>query len=98
MLRNKKTGFIVEHDMMMAMSLSMETNSRIVVFDSSYNDDTKKRESVSSEPMHFSEGINRFLEQLNITFRTDQTSRRPRINKLGSSKDLEQKKNKKYYG
>jgi ATP-binding cassette subfamily E protein 1 len=98
MLHNKKTGFIVEHDMMMAMSLSMEHDSKIVVFNDGFNNETTKREATSSKPMHFSEGINNFLKQMDITFRTDETTRRPRINKHGSSKDIQQKKDGKYYG
>jgi ATP-binding cassette, sub-family E, member 1 len=35
--------------------------------------------------------MNQFLDQLNITFRRDPTNHRPRINKLGSVKDREQK-------
>ena len=97
MLHNKRTGFVVEHDIMMAMSLSIERDSRIVVFEDSVNSETGKRESVSSKPMHFSDGINMFLKQMNITFRTEQTTRRPRINKIGSSKDTEQKSAGKYY-
>ena len=36
-------------------------------------------------------GMNSFLKQLNITFRRDPTNFRPRINKMDSVKDKEQK-------
>ena len=36
--------------------------------------------------------MNRFLEMLEITFRRDPTNYRPRINKLDSVKDVEQKR------
>lgn len=36
-------------------------------------------------------GMNLFLKNLNITFRRDPTNYRPRINKLDSTKDREQK-------
>lgn len=36
-------------------------------------------------------GMNRFLKALQITFRRDPTNYRPRINKLGSVRDREQK-------
>lgn len=36
-------------------------------------------------------GMNKFLKQLNITFRRDPENHRPRINKLDSVKDKEQK-------
>ena len=34
---------------------------------------------------------------LDITFRTDRRTKRPRINKLNGSRDREQKKNGEYY-
>ena len=37
-------------------------------------------------------GMNKFLKQLDITFRRDPDNYRPRINKLDSQKDSEQKK------
>jgi ATP-binding cassette subfamily E protein 1 len=36
-------------------------------------------------------GMNTFLHQLNITFRRDPSNFRPRINKMDSVKDKEQK-------
>jgi len=36
-------------------------------------------------------GMNKFLKSLDITFRRDPTNFRPRINKLDSLKDKEQK-------
>jgi ATP-binding cassette subfamily E protein 1 len=97
LLHNRKTGFIVEHDMMMAMSMSMEQNSKIIIFDQKTDEITGNRVSTSSKPMPFSEGINSFLAQLNITFRTDQSTKRPRINKQHSTKDSEQKRKNIYY-
>ena len=44
------------------------------------------RISVCNKPQPFMEGINSFLKQLNITFRTDYKVNRPRINKLNSQK------------
>ena len=38
------------------------------------------------------EGMNKFLKLMGITFRRDPENYRPRINKLGSVKDAEQKK------
>jgi ATP-binding cassette subfamily E protein 1 len=42
-------------------------------------------------------GMNKFLKQLNITFRRDPSNWRPRINKLDSIKDQEQKLNGNYF-
>ena len=41
--------------------------------------------------------MNQFLEDLEITFRRDPTNFRPRINKLNSVKDTEQKKNGTFF-
>jgi ATP-binding cassette subfamily E protein 1 len=96
----KKTVFVVEHDIMMAMSMGMEVTSRIIVFGTdSENISPEIRSAKASEPQKFNNGINDFLKELNITFRTSKYSRnsRPRINKIGSSKDIEQKSRGIYY-
>jgi len=43
------------------------------------------------------EGMNLFLKDLGVTFRRDESTLRPRINKIGSAKDREQKKRGRYY-
>jgi ATP-binding cassette, sub-family E, member 1 len=43
------------------------------------------------------EGMNLFLKDLQITFRRDEESRRPRINKPESVKDKEQRASGKLY-
>ena len=43
------------------------------------------------------EGMNGLLKQLGITVRRDQNTKRPRINKPGSVKDMEQIKAGEYY-
>jgi ATP-binding cassette subfamily E protein 1 len=47
---------------------------------------------VANAPVSLVDGMNKFLKLMNITFRRDKTSYRPRINKQGSNKDQEQKK------
>lgn len=42
-------------------------------------------------PDNLVSGMNRFLKSLEITFRRDPTNFRPRINKMDSVKDKEQK-------
>jgi len=42
-------------------------------------------------------GMNSLLKNLNITLRRDETSFRPRINKLNSVKDREQKNQGNFY-
>jgi ATP-binding cassette subfamily E protein 1 len=48
-------------------------------------------ETYARAPQALIPGMNTFLRLLNITFRRDPTNYRPRINKLDSVKDREQK-------
>ena len=97
-VNKRKIGFIVEHDIMMSISISMESSSSIIIFEEKEDKEKSNiRYSIAHSPKLFADGINDFLEKLNITFRTDNIHMRPRINKLGSQKDTEQKKNKNYY-
>jgi len=48
-------------------------------------------------PLPMREGMNRFLKMVGITFRRDADTKRPRINKLGSRLDKEQKEKGEYY-
>jgi ATP-binding cassette subfamily E protein 1 len=41
--------------------------------------------------------MNKFLKLMNISFRRDNETYRPRINKLGSVKDVEQKEKGLYF-
>jgi ATP-binding cassette subfamily E protein 1 len=47
--------------------------------------------------MDMREGMNSFLKDVQITFRRDQDTRRPRINKKDSRLDREQKSRGEYY-
>jgi len=87
-LHAKKTAFIVEHDFIMATYLA----DRVVVYDG-----TPGVHCIASAPVSLLEGMNRFLEQLKITFRRDPTNYRPRINKVDSVKDREQKNAGAYF-
>ncbi|OQE16616.1 hypothetical protein PENFLA_c027G03902 [Penicillium flavigenum] len=81
-MHTKKTAFIVEHDFIMATYLA----DRVIVFDG--------QPSVSARaqtPESLVGGCNRFLKSLDVTFRRDPTSYRPRINKYNSQMDQEQK-------
>ena len=103
LIHNHKIGFIVEHDIMMVMAMGVENTSKIIVFDK--NNDFKICQTdindlkicEASKPHNFVEGINDYLCSMDITFRTDPQLKRPRINKLGSQKDILQKKMNIYY-
>jgi len=81
-LHAKKTGFVVEHDFIMATYLA----DRVVVYDG-----VPSIECTANSPQSLLTGMNTFLAQLEITFRRDPTNYRPRINKPDSLKDKEQK-------
>lgn len=87
-LHAKKTAFVVEHDFIMATYLA----DRVVVFEGQPSVKT-----VANEPQNLLIGMNKFLESLKITFRRDPNNFRPRINKLNSVKDTEQKKCGQYF-
>ncbi|AYV84604.1 MAG: putative ABC transporter E family member 1-like [Hyperionvirus sp.] len=98
-VHNKKIAFIVEHDIMVAISLGQEVNSRVVVLER-VGVDGEIRVNRVNPPMNAADGINIFLKSLNVTFRTDAKyakHARPRINKPDSVRDREQKAEGKYY-
>ena len=45
----------------------------------------------ANSPQNIVDGMNKFLGMMGITFRRDPSNYRPRVNKLGSQKDKEQK-------
>lgn len=92
LLQNKKTGFIVEHDIMMAIAFNNDIYNSQIIFVEKINE-----MSVVNKPCDYVTGINHFLQKMNITFRTEIKYKRPRINKADSQKDQEQKKLGKYY-
>ena len=59
---------------------------KVIVFDG-----IPAKESSCTSPEGLVSGMNKFLKQMDITFRRDPTSQRPRINKYESQKDQEQK-------
>eukprot|EP00794_Sanderia_malayensis_P007081 gene7081-7878_t len=87
-LHAKKTAFVVEHDFIMATYLA----DRVVVFEGEPSISTK-----AGSPQSLLTGMNKFLESLEITFRRDPTNFRPRINKMNSVKDAEQKRSGNYF-
>lgn len=82
-MNTKTSGFVVEHDFIMASYLA----DKVVVFEGQ-----PAIETFANAPEGLVQGMNRFLKMLDITFRRDPTNFRPRINKLDSQKDQEQKK------
>ena len=83
----KKTAFIVEHDFIMATYLA----DRVIVFDGQPSIDAR-----ANTPESLLTGCNKFLKNLDVTFRRDPNSFRPRINKFNSQLDQDQKLNGNY--
>ncbi|KAI9179358.1 Fe-S cluster-binding ribosome biosynthesis protein [Blastocladiella emersonii ATCC 22665] len=81
-LHAKKTAFLVEHDFIMATYLA----DRVIVYEG-----TPGIKAHANAPQPMLTGMNKFLKALDITFRRDPTNFRPRINKLDSQLDREQK-------
>jgi len=84
----KKIALVVDHDILFQDYIS----DRLIVFS---GEPAKK--GFSSQPMPMHEGMNLFLKEMNITFRRDPSTGRPRANKISSQKDKEQKKKGEYY-
>lgn len=76
-LHAKRTGFVVEHDFIMATYLA----DRVIVFEG-----TPSSDATAHAPQSLLNGMNKFLELLGITFRRDPNNFRPRINKHSSVK------------
>ncbi|XP_030371818.1 ATP-binding cassette sub-family E member 1 [Scaptodrosophila lebanonensis] len=87
-LHAKKTGFVVEHDFIMATYLA----DRVIVIEGQPSVKT-----TAYSPQSLLNGMNRFLELLGITFRRDPNNFRPRINKNNSVKDTEQKRSGQFF-
>jgi len=82
------TAIVIDHDTYMIDLLS----DRLLVFEGV--------PAVHGEvfgPFDLRCGMNRFLRNLGITFRRDEETKRPRINKMGSRLDREQKASGEYY-
>jgi ATP-binding cassette subfamily E protein 1 len=81
-------AFVVEHDIVAQDFLA----DRIMVFKG-----TPSRRGVGSDPLPLREAMNLFLSDMGITFRRDPETKRPRINKLDSKLDKEQKESEEFY-
>jgi ATP-binding cassette subfamily E protein 1 len=82
------TVMVIDHDIYMIDLLA----DRLMVFDGE-----PAREGHASKPQEMRAGMNDFLSDLDITFRRDERTGRPRINKPGSQLDREQKRSGEYY-
>ncbi|WP_148416041.1 ribosome biogenesis/translation initiation ATPase RLI [Haloferax sp. KTX1] len=82
------TVMVIDHDIYMMDLLA----DRLMVFDGE-----PSIEGHASKPQEMRDGMNDFLSDLDITFRRDERTQRPRINKPDSQLDREQKRAGEYY-
>jgi ATP-binding cassette subfamily E protein 1 len=82
------TAMVIDHDIYMIDLLA----DRLLVFDGE-----PAEHGTAAPPQGMREGMNQFLSNLDITFRRDERTSRPRINKPGSQLDREQKNAGEYY-
>lgn len=83
-----KTSLIVDHDLLFIDYLS---DGLVVV------DGEPAVKGTVNGPFSMTEGMNRFLEDLGLTFRRDEETKRPRANKPESQMDRKQKQENKLY-
>ena len=83
-----KSAIIVDHDIQLMDLIS----DSIVIFHG-----TPGREGYATTPKPKVDGMNEFLRSIDMTYRRDETSMRPRVNKLESRLDREQKQSGKFY-
>lgn len=88
MERRETVAVVIDHDLLFLDYIA----NRLLVFDGEPG-----IEGEAHGPMAMKEGMNMFLRDLGVTFRRDVENNRPRINKPGSQKDKEQKRNGEYY-
>lgn len=80
--------FVVDHDLQFMDAIA----DRVILFEG------EPGVKGSANPIcMIGEGMNQFLKNLDITYRRDPSTGRPRANKPGSQKDVEQKAKGQYY-
>ena len=82
------TAFVVEHDVVTQDFIS----DRLMIFTG-----VPGREGEANPPTSLRKGMNLFLKEMQVTFRRDPASKRPRVNKEGSKLDKFQKEAGEYY-
>ena len=88
MEQKNASALIVDHDLLFIDYIS----DKLIVFEGK-----PALEGNVEGPFEMEEGMNRFLKELGITLRRDPETNRPRVNKLDSRLDGEQKESGKYY-
>ena len=84
----ERSVLVVDHDIYLIDLLS----EKLMVFEGEAG-----KKGVAHPPVEMRAGMNRFLKGIGITFRRDEDTRRPRVNKPGSRLDRSQRESGEYY-
>jgi ATP-binding cassette subfamily E protein 1 len=84
----ERSVLVVDHDIYLIDLLS----EKLMVFEGEQG-----KRGVAHPPVRMREGMNRFLASIGITFRRDEDTHRPRVNKPGSRLDRSQRESGEYY-
>lgn len=84
----ERSVVVVDHDIYLIDMLS----ERLIVFEGEPG-----VRGIANPPCDMREGMNRFLAAIGITFRRDEDTKRPRVNKPGSKLDRAQREIGEYY-
>jgi ATP-binding cassette subfamily E protein 1 len=82
------TAFVVEHDVVTQDFIA----DHLMVFTGNSGEC-----GTANPPMSLRKGMNMFLKEMQVTFRRDPSTKRPRVNKEGSKLDKFQKQTGEYY-
>ena len=85
---NRKSALIIDHDIQLIDLVS----DRLIIFEG-----IPGIKGTGTSPITKEIGMNNFLQSLSISFRRDETSGRPRVNKDSSRLDRQQKTDGNYY-
>ena len=83
-----KSALVVDHDVYFIDMIS----DALMVFDG-----IPGKEGIGKGPFDMHKGMNLFLKSVDVTFRRDEETKRPRVNKPGSFMDRKQREEGEYY-
>lgn len=85
---SSKPVMVIDHDLFVIDRIA----DNIIRFDGE-----PSKNGTANSPVNVEDGMNKFLSDMDTTFRRDGDTNRPRSNKKGSQMDREQKRNNNYY-
>ena len=86
--KTEKPLMVIDHDLLLMDYIA----DRAMIFTGEPGDTGE-----ATEPMKISDAMNSFLKEMDLTFRKDPDTGRPRANKPGSQKDQEQRDKDEFY-